>query len=1077
LAEQTVEIENVGGVGVASEVTLERVAKAVEKMSGIKSKGQAVENKLRELHNKAQQSGVKVVKDSTKALDKNTEAVDSSTTAFNSAAKGALGLAAKGFGTLLGSAIGLSKELLNGGNRVTDFAQHIPLVGSHLAILTGFMDNTVNQFRSLTAVGVDFGGSLFEVQNMAAKSGLSLDTFSSVIRNNSQDLALLGGNARLGAIRFTEISRQLQSKFGPQFSALGMTMEETAEYTADYIKLQTRLGRSQQMSDTQLAQGTASYTMQLDRLAKLTGKQRDEIAASLEKESLDARMQAVMSTMSDTAQKNLLGVTTILESASPKTAEAIREMVATNGVPISDFAKDLMRTTPELRALTIGLRNETVTQEEFIEGMNAAIESSHNLSDELILSYGTQAALGSSVGSAALELRTLGKLATESADATEAQKEAADRNAAGLLDFERRITEVRNKIKVALIDSGIFGLLETSIDKVISYFTSEEGMKAVEDTIKSMAAGIKEFVDLVQDKGLFGAIGEKMGDALKAALTSPAVLTAVGGAFALLLGGAAIKSAVTGAIGGLFSGGGGGGGGGGKGRGRGGGVGKGAGAAVGNFVGSMGAGVMKGAATGLAAFANPQILVGAGILGGAITAVGAGIAGAAWLLGKSLPTFVDGLKSFEEIDGTALSTAATGMLDLSLGMAAFGAGTAVAGLGTMVGGITEGIGKLFGADDPLTKLKTFSDTKIDAAQVKSNAEAMKDFSDAMGAAASAPGESITKAIGSSIAGFFGAEGGIPYDQIKEFEKHSFDAAKIKLNSEALVAFTDALATSKKGEAVAGASAAVGAIGNAIAGFFGGESGIPYDKIAEFETHTFDTVKIKANAEAMVAFNEALTSSASASQESGIKSAVGAIGSAISSFFGGSTPFEKVKEFGDLAINATGVQANAEAMGSFATAMTAFSGSGIENVSIPKALVDRMEDMAAITGTGFKTTADGLTALTAVPGLAATITSLNSLDATDVLTYNEAMKDLVEVLRELNTELAKDNKVGFGTGTNAGDVVSKLDSIGGSSSGSNQALNQLNSTMQQVLTVLEETYVLEEKQNTNIKGLNGNLIRG
>jgi hypothetical protein len=790
-------------------------------------------------------------------------------------------------------------------------------------------------------------------------------------------------------------------------------MEETAEYTADYIKLQTRLGRSQQMSDTQIAQGTAAYTMQLDRLAKITGKQRDEIAAGLEKESLDARMKAVMATMDDTARANLTGVTQILEAASPQAAEAVREMVATGGVPISDFGKDLVRLNPNLAAMSRGLRDGTVTQDEYLAEVRKTAEMANNLTDEQKKQFATMSGLGSAVGSAAIEFMGLQNVGEGSADALDAQQKAANRNAAGLLDFERRVTEVRNKIKVALIDSGIFGLLETSIDKVISYFTSEEGMAAVEDTIKSMAAGIKEFVDLIQDKGLFGALGEKMGDALKSVLTSPAVLTAVGGAFALLLGGAAIKSAVTGAIGGLFTGGGGGGGGGkGRGRGGGGGVGKGAGSAVGNFVGSMGAGVMKGAATGLAAFANPQILVGAGILGGAITAVGAGIAGAAWLLGKSLPTFVDGLKSFEEIDGAGLSEAATGMLDLSLGMAAFGAGTAVAGLGTMVGGITEGIGKLFGADDPLTKLKTFSDTKIDAAQVKSNAEAMKDFSDAMGAAASAPGESITKAIGSSIAGFFGADGGIPYDQI-----------------------------------------------------------------LDFESYTFDSVKIKQNAEAIVAFNEALSSSASANKESGVASAVGAIGSAIASFFGGSTPFDKVKEFGDLAINADGVKDNASAMGSFATAMSAFSGSGIENVSIPKALVNRMEDMAAISGTGFTTTAEGLTALTAVPGLAATITSLNSLDATDVLTYNEAMKELVEVLGELNTELAKDNKVGFGTGTNAGDVIGKLDSIGGSSSGSNQALNQLNTTMQQVLTVLEETYVLEEKQNTNIKGLNGNLIRG
>lgn len=953
MAEQTVQIENVGGDGVASEITLERLAKAMEKMAGISNKGQAQENKLRELHNKATQSGIKVSKKNRESLEENTEAVDKATNAFNNAARGALGLAAKGFGTLLGSAVGLSKELVMGGSRMTDFAQHIPIIGGHLSILTGFIDGTVDQFRSLTGVGVDFGGSLFEVQAMAARSGLSLETFTNTIRNNSQDLALFGGGAREGAKRFTQISGQLQKQFGPQFSALGLTMEETAEYTADYIKLQTRLGRSQQMTDQQIAEGTAAYTMQLDRLAKTTGMQRDAIAAQLEKESLDARMRAVMATMDETARANLTGVTTMLEAASPKTAEAVRELVATGGVPVSEFGKDLIRLNPRLASMARGLRDGTVTQNEFMEEMARTAEAANNLTDEQKKQYATMAGLGSEVGSAAIELMGLTNIGKGSADALAAQQAAAERGNQGLLDFERRITQARNIIVGSLIESGVFDSLETLLTDVVNYFTSEDGIAKMKEAVQQIVDGVQNFINLVQDEGLFGAIGTKIADAFKSMLTSPTVLTAVGGAFALLLGGQAVKGALSGAVSRMFGGGGGGGGdprGEGGGR-RGGNAGASMGRNVGGFVGGIAGGAMEGAAKGLAAFANPQILVGAGILGGSITAIGAGIAGAAWLTGKALPTFVDGIERFENVDGAAISAAASGMLDLSGAMAAFGAGTAVAGLGTLVGGITEGIAGLFGAEDPMEKVQRFATYDIDGAKVKQNAEALVAFSEAMGAQGAA-------------------------------------------------------------QAAAGAG-----------------------------------------------------------------SVVGAIGSAIASFFGGDTPFDQVKDFGDLELNAEGVKTNAAAMSAMVEGLSAFSGSAIDELpDIPKALVNRLEEFAAITGTGFTTTATGLTALAAVPGLSTMISDLNSLDKDSVINYNEALEDLVDTLGELNTVLAEDNKGMFGGGTGVA-AADALGSIQSSSAGSSQQLNQLNTTMQQVLVTLQEQLEIEKGTMKATRGLNGNLIPG
>ena len=1019
MADQTVQIENVGGDGVASEVTLERLAKAMEKMAGTSSKGQAQENKLREMHNKATQSGITVVKKSSEAIEGNTEAVEDSTNAFNNATRGALGLAAKGFGTLLGSAMGLSKELVMGGDRVTDFAQHIPIVGGALSILTGFIDGTVDQFRSLTSVGVDFGGSLFEVQAMAARSGLSLETFTNTIRNNSTDLALFGGGAREGARRFTQISGMLQKQFGPQFSALGMTMEETAEYTADYISLQTRLGRSQQMTDAQIAQGTAAYTMQLDRLAKITGQQRDQIAAQLEKESLDARMRAVMATMDEAARANLTGVTTTLEAVSPQAAEAVRELVATNGVPLSDFGKDLIRLNPRLAEMSRGLRNGTVTQEEYLAEVRRTAEAANNLTDEQKLQYATMAGLGSSIGSAAIEFMGLANVGNGAADALDAQQQAAERGNQGLLDFERRITQARNIILGALIESGVFQSLETTLSDIINYFTSEDGIAKMKEAVQQIADGIKDFITLIQDKGLFGAIGEKIGDAFKSMLTNSTVLTAVGSAFALLLGGSVIKNAITGAIGGLFNGGGGGGGRGGRGRGGGRGGGGNAGASmgrnVGGFVGGIAGGAMEGAAKGLAAFANPAILVGAGILGASITAIGAGIAGATWLIGSALPTFAEGMESFEDIDGDALKSAGLGMAAVAAGMAAFGAGTAVAGVGAMVGAIGEGIAGLFGGEDPMEKLQRFASYDIDATKVENNARAM-------------------------------------------------------------VAFSAAMAAQGGGAAASGVGNLVGGIADGITSFFGGETGFPYARITEFASYDIDAAKVEANARALVAFNNALMSASAGTAVSGIGTMVGAIGDFVGGLFGGESPIEQVQSFGAMNINAEGVTNNANAMVAMSNALSSLSGEGISDIEIPRAVVNRFEEIAAITGTGFATTASGLQALANITGVPALVTSLNSLDTNGVINYNEALKDLVDTLGELNTVLAEDNEglLGGGTGVAAADA---LGSIQSSSAGSSQQLSQLNTTMQQVLVTLQEQLDIERGTMRATRSLNGNLIPG
>jgi hypothetical protein len=226
---------------------------------------------------------------------------------------------------------------------------------------------------------------------------------------------------------------------------------------------------------------------------------------------------------------------------------------------------------------------------------------------------------------------------------------------------------------------------------------------------------------------------------------------------------------------------------------------------------------------------------------------------------------------------------------------------------------------------------------------------------------------------------------------------------------------------------------------------------------------------------MVAFNNALMSASAGTAVSGIGTMVGAIGDFIGGLFGGDSPIEQVQAFGAMNINAEGVRTNAEAMVAMSNALSTLSGEGISDIEIPRALVSRFEEIAAINGTGFSTTATGLQALADVTGLSTMVTTLNSLDAEALSRYNTAMEDLVEVLGELNEELGKDvNGWSSGNGFNAGEA---LQQIGGSTAGSNQQLAQLNNTMMQVLEVLREQYDVQEETARGTRRLNGNLIAG
>ena len=729
----------------ATETTLLKILSAMKKNGGGSGgAGGGAKNAEQQLMDMAKASGK-----TTKELEDFEEQVEETSSAL-----------ARGFGQLSQMVQGLGHEFLGGSTSISDFASHItgalsaipivgPLVGGALQLLIGVVDQNIQTFREMSQVGADFGNSIMGAKLAATQAGLSLETFQQVITSNSESLALFAGGASEGAKRFAQISGQIQKNMGPQFSKLGMTMEETAEYTADYLEMQTSLGRAQKMSNRELEAGIASTVLEVDKLARVTGKRRDQVMQEMKENMADKRLKLIFNTMEKGAQENLNGVLTMMGSASPDLKDAITEMVATGGVPLNEMGQDLVRLNPQLAAMSKGLKDGSVSQEEFMAEIRKTAEMADNLSDAQKEQYSTLAAMGSSVGSAIIEIIGLKNAGKNLTQAQKDQLAAFESREKATADFERVLQETKNKIYDALIKSGIFTEISEIMGSFTTWLASPNGTARIEEFVGTLSTKFNELITAFKEGKLMDLLTGYVKDGL----------AGLGGIIGSLIGGIFSGSDEPEEVGpdgkpvekkgsGLFVG---------------------LDGALSTLATMVAAGgtvylAIKGFQSLLRGFAGPQVILGAATLAGlligtgaAIKLAGSGIKSA----GEGVESVAAGVERMAAVKDTAnLTDIATALGDLGSAMIKFAGADLISGIGSLFGGdnvfdtMVDGISKFADIDaTAITNVASLSKTGL------------KDLGDAM-IKLSAGG------IIDSIGSFFGASS--PFEKmvtgINEFSK-------------------------------------------------------------------------------------------------------------------------------------------------------------------------------------------------------------------------------------------------------------------------------------------------------------------
>ena len=422
-----VEIKNVGGRGVASDATLLQLIDAVKGTTGANT----TEQRLRDLHNKSIAAGTKEQGKFSKAAN---------------AGAGAVGT--------------FADKLLITGNRLGDFSDML-LGSGKITRFVNFVDKTVDQFRDLSSAGASFNNSLADMVRTSVDASMGLDEFVGMVRSNSEELARFGGSTTRGAKLIGEFSRDVRMGIGQRFFEMGMTMENVNEGLISYMTLETMRGRRNIRSDAATQAGAAEYIMQLDKLAKLTGKQRDALMESQAALQTDGQVRNQLARVEEelgaAKAEELRAIYTLQETSLPGFHKSLLDL--SDGVAQSDLGRALQNAVPGITQFMQRVGEGSVSQAEYVDYMANNVQPNlqrfaRQMPDATLQVLrgmgGVQGAMAQMVDDTH-EFSTM--INMNSAEA-EAEQRRVDRVTGTLGKFEQALADLRSFIFSTFIDSA-----------------------------------------------------------------------------------------------------------------------------------------------------------------------------------------------------------------------------------------------------------------------------------------------------------------------------------------------------------------------------------------------------------------------------------------------------------------------------------------------------------------------------------------------------------------------------------------------------------------------------------------------
>jgi hypothetical protein len=151
----------------------------------------------------------------------------------------------------------------------------------------------VDTLRTLTRAGSNFSNDVIGMGVAAAESRLSLKDFSDVIVENGKFLAGLGGSVTRGTEAFAKLSKGFfESEATEELRQMGYTSKELNDVLAIQLGTQRATFQNDEAGRKRAFESAQSLAKEMDMIAKLTGKNREELAEEAKKRRTDGQIES-----------------------------------------------------------------------------------------------------------------------------------------------------------------------------------------------------------------------------------------------------------------------------------------------------------------------------------------------------------------------------------------------------------------------------------------------------------------------------------------------------------------------------------------------------------------------------------------------------------------------------------------------------------------------------------------------------------------------------------------------------------------------------------------------------------------
>ena len=391
----------------------------------------------------------------------------------------------------------------------------------------------MHDFRIVVLLN-QYYNSIFDMKLAATAGEMSFTDFSAMVKENSSTLAMLGGTVSKGAEQISLFTKGIRkSDAGTQLMGMGFTIADINEGLTDYLEIQLQSGNKINLRDKKLTAGGEAYLRQLDDLAKVTGKSRDQISKDLIAQQQDAGIRNRVNELSGDQQRNFTSSLEYINTTLPGLAPGLRDMM--DGVAQTPLGQIMQSQIQGLGPLMEKVYAGQISEVDFnteLKKLQPEIDKFQSqYTKEMLDAMRSGGGMGAAYAEAADAMYQFNTVLNQSTE--ELKKEYENRNKLTILfgNFEQAVESARSKLYdefvkspafkalgdlgVKLLDmvtpgSGTVDTFSAAIDYISESMLGKDGV--LTKAINIVSTEIDKFAALVEKGGFLHAFETKLSE-------------------------------------------------------------------------------------------------------------------------------------------------------------------------------------------------------------------------------------------------------------------------------------------------------------------------------------------------------------------------------------------------------------------------------------------------------------------------------------------------------------------------------------------------------------------------------------